>query len=341
MRSAAKSSIVVCVLCCVAGWSSGASALEPTNSTTVTKSSFTSLTYSAVIDGQTTYLGVEECKRAAADNISVTARFESSVDLTTQDLTGAKLFQNAYTFGVDRGATASVDCASSGTCVTLSSGALTLNGKTIDATVKFRDLTGIQGAADCETGTLDREYFVRLAFKTSTNSTTIDTEDVRIVLDTIRPEPPASFSALVTEETIQVSWEASPTADVESYGVFYSDQPFEGGVLPSELGGVSRAGNILAPSSGTSKGSLKTSLKAGDTVYIAVSARDGANNDSLVVGADPFEVIATTDFWEDYKARGGEDEGGYCASGGGGGAASGWPVWVMLGLVGARRRRRR
>jgi hypothetical protein len=324
---------------CISGVSAEAAALEPTNSATITKSSFTALAHRAVDDGQTSYLGVAECRRAAADDISVTVRFESSINLTTADLTGAKLLQNVYTFGVDRGVTSSVDCATAGACTTLSSGSLTQSGTKVDATVKFRELTGVQGAADCEAGTLDREYFVRIAFKTSTSSTTIDTEDVRLVLDTVRPTPPLGFDALLTEEQLQIGWDESASSDVESYGVFYSTQAFSGGVLPEELSGVTRAGNILAPASGT-RGEVKASLTAGETLYVGISARDEALNDSTVIGPEPYEVIATTDFWEDYKARGGVDGGGYCAAAGGGSGLGLWPVMVMMGAAGARRRRR-
>lgn len=330
-------SACVCLGTASAGW-----ALEPTNSATITKSSFVALAHRAADDGQTSYMGVAECRRAAADDISVTVRFESSIDLTAANLTGVKLLQNVYTFGVDRGTSASVDCATSGTCVTLSSGALTLSGRTIDATVKFRELTGIRGVADCEAGTLDREYFVRIAFKTNANSTTVDTEDMRLILDTVRPEPPRGFSALVTEDAIQIEWDASASSDVESYGVFRATSSFPGGALPEDQpSGVTRAGNILARAGGSASGSVKAALKPGETIYLGISARDKALNDSTVLGAQPYEVIATTDFWEDYKARGGVEAGGYCASPGGTGGAGGlWPLGIVMMMAGARRRER-
>jgi hypothetical protein len=310
---------------------------------TIRRASFTALTFRAADDGATSFMGIAECRRAAQDNIPVTVRFESRVDLASEQFFGGRLLENVYTFGVDRGTTAGVDCSVAGSCATLSSSSVMFSGLNIDATVRFRDLTGIQGPADCETGELDREYFIRIAFRTNPNSNVVDTEDMRLIVDTVRPAPPAGFSAQATEQRIRFEWDASPTGDVNSYSVFYSEREFEGGVLPANLpSGVIRAGSTVM-AGGVQRGSVPATLTSGDTIYVAVSARDLALNDSVVIGPTPVEVIATTDFWSSYRAGGGEELGGYCAAVPASGGAPVRIVWMVTGLVcvGAMVRRRR
>ncbi len=293
-------------------WSSPALALDPATSTDVTALSFSNLPFRFTLDEATAYIGLTECQQLVSSNSDVTIDLTTSYDLRSVNIDATTLFQASYTFGVDRGSSAGVTCTES-TCTLLSDDATVLSATSAKITTSFRGLTGLTTAAECDAG-IDREFFIRLTFNRANQSTTtLARVDARLLVDTIRPEPPLAFDVLATEDALRASWEDSPSADRAAYGIFYSTQSFDGGVLPQESAVTLSRAVVNIPANGNTSNQTTASLTPGQQLYVSLATRDAAGNFSTLLDPIQIEVLDTIDFWEAYRASGGSERGGYCA----------------------------
>lgn len=337
-------------LCALAATSlltaSPALGLEPKESDRVDSAEFFDLAHSDSRDGTTAYMGIEECRSAVANEMAIVAQFTTIFDIEAaeDDGLGAPFFEGAYTFDVSRGSGTSPDCASGSECAELSSSDYTLSSMNAELIVDFRDLTGLSNPDDCETNGVDREYFIRLRINDGGSA---DRADLRVVLDTLRPDPPSDFSAVATEDAIRVSWNAGGSGDIGGYRIVYSSNEFSSGELPEDIleaDDQASTGRFTTTSSSMS-GDISTSLEPDMTVWIGLATLDETGNASAIAGPKSYVVLDTVDFWEDYKQRGGAEQGGYaCAAAAEPRAPGSAPPWALgalaLGAVALRRRRR-
>ena len=314
----------------------------------VTQVSFTSIVSRDGFseDNRTAFIGVEECKDAVASNEELRLRYTTRYDLSALDFNGARLFQGAFAYDVARGANSGTTCTSeTTTCREIPEAQVTIGATTVDVAVNFSTLTGMLTEDDCVGGQLDREYFAQITFN-GANTTGVQVGELRVIIDAVRPQAPASFETLVTESAIQVSWsDPSPSTDRQGYGVFYAMSPFSGGQPPEDISGLIFAGDLLVASAERSSGQVRRALPAGAEIYVTIATRDQAGNYSQVLEPKRATVLDTIDFWEAYRSSGGEEAGGYCASAVGGarpghGALGAWAaLGALLGLHARRRRR--
>lgn len=342
MKNVIKSGACALVMSVIA---TSAFAGEPKQSTSVTAATFTGLSFKDNFsdDGYTAYLGIEECRSAMDADSRVLTKFTTSVSLSSVDISGNSLFQGAYLYSVERGASSGSACTTtSTTCRQLTDAYYTISSQSIDLDVKFKELTELTSTEDCNSGEVDQEHFIQITYNSDSTSSTTQLGELRVVVDTKRPTAPDSFEALATESAIQITWvDESPASDRAGYGVFYSTTAFEGGVAPDQVSGLQLAGNISATSSDRTTGEVQQSLTANSDIYIAIATRDEAGNYSVLTEPQIATVLDTIDFWEAYKASGGDEEGGYCAQASPGrGRFGGELVWLGvlgLGVFGRRR----
>lgn len=326
----------------IATWTSNALALDPETSTQVTATEFNSLTRDSLDADGVGYVGVDECIEAINDeDNNVTATFTTSVDLSQVQISGERLFNEAYYFSVDRDSTSNITCSDT-TCEAVDDNDVTVGATNVKVLVPFKEITGLSEAADCQTGMLDKEFFIRITFENNTTANTLEEADVKFIIDTVRPTAPTSFVPTVTESTVAIDWvDAEPSEDRAGYRVYVSDSPIAGGQLPSESD-VTLVGTInVAEESTITSGSIDRAFTPNSTVYISVATVDKAGNASPLLPSVTTTVLDTVDFWEAYKASGGDEEGGYCAQGNTDKPAGG-PGWIaLLGIAGLLVWRRR
>ena len=312
-----------------------AQALAPTTDAQITSATFTTLTYSSSRDekGTTAYMGIDECVDAVREGEDIVVRFATQSNLGQEDATGVVPFQGGFYFGVDRDSTTSVNCSTDNdTCDGLETDTDVVVGEnTVTATVDFSRLTGITSEEECTTAGVDKEFFVRINFQPDSTVASTATADVRIILDTIRPDAPESFEAVLTESAVKITWvDDTPSGDLEGYAVYTSAAPIPGDTLAEDLDNLTRLGVISSNSNNS--GTLDADLEPNAQLYVTIAAQDEAGNLSEVLDSNAATVLDTVDFWEGYKAAGGEEEGGCAHTPSKGPLHMSW--LVLVGLVG-------
>jgi hypothetical protein len=295
-----------------------ASALDPKTSTQVTDVTFTALSYKYSVDGEDASMGIEDCQDAMVNDMTVSVRFTASFDMSAQrSSTGLQPYlENFYYFSLDSGTGSSPTCGDgNSTCSEISDSKVSFNTTEATPSISFDTLTGFTTSEDCTTQTIERDYFIRANIYDAADS--YQPADARIMLDTIRPSAPTSFTAIATEDTIQVTWVGTETNDLGGYRVVYSTSEFAAGVYPDEVltaNTTAQRRDISVSSEEDNTGSVSVTLEPGTQVWIGLATIDEVGNPSLVIGPEVVEVVDTIDFWEDYKGRGGSETGGYCSS---------------------------
>lgn len=295
-----------------------ASALDPKVSTQVSDVTFTSLPYYYSIDGADALMGIEDCEDAMINDMVVSVLFTATFDMSTNRSSGTfqAYLENFYTFELEGGSGSSPTCGSgNATCNELSDSDVNFNATEATPSIDFDELTGLTSSEECGTLGLDREYFIRANIYDANEQ--YQPADARIVLDTVRPSAPTSFTAIATEDTIQITWVGTETADLGGYRVIYSTTAFSGGTFPDEIlanDATAQRRDITVGSSDVTTDSVSVSLTPGTQVYIGLATIDEVGNPSEIIGPEVVEVVDTVDFWEDYKGRGGSETGGYCSS---------------------------
>lgn len=315
-----------------------ASALEPDTATSITSTTFTSLPFRYSLDEEEAYMGIEDCK-SSVESAQITVSYDSSIDLTQDTgLAGTYYYSGAYHFSVDVSSGTAVNCSTDSVCATVDTDDVSRQTDGADISIDFDELSGISTQDECETASTEQELFIRLEV---TDGTTYDAADAKITLDLIAPEVPESFTAVATEDTIQVNWVDGSSGDIAAYRVVYSTTEFSAGKTPEELQDADSTLDVrLLSDSDSDSGSFAAELEAGAQLYIGLATVDEAGNSSAVIGPLTVEVVDTVDFWEFYKGQGGSEEGGYCATGRAGRPAGAPALVVLAGLLllGVRRR---
>lgn len=312
----------------IAGTSASAFALAPETSSLVSTTTVVA-PHAVNIDGTTAYYGIAECEAAYSDDSVIETTFTTLVDPTETSGSQERL-AGIFTFTVARDAGSAVTCPSDA-CTDVDNGDYSTTTSTVRASIPFRGLVGISAASACDG--FDGEFFTRINLREAdADDTTVVPTDSRIIVDTVRPQPPTNFTFEVTENKISANWELSSDDDVTRYGVYYSTTPFTGGTLAD-----GSLGSAFVTGDDRTSNDFTVSLSGDDTVYVAMVAVDETGNESVLSEVQSATVVQTQDFWELYQAAGGQEEGGCNAAGG----AAGWLLLGFAGLLGRRRRGRK
>ncbi len=291
-----------------------ASALEPATSTLVDSVTIGDVYGALDADSDATLLvGIDGCDRALSlsGDIMITFNAVSGQDFSTTPTLGGLGYENVYYFSNTIDGGSSPSCVGSATCNTVNSGNITRASSNVVVNMPFNTLTTLSTSSECLTAATELDFFVRLQFEDTVTSST-DEADARIRVDLVRPEPPATFDAVVTEDAIELTWTDGPSGDVESYRIIYQSEQFEGGVFSDELSSASRT-TVASTTTNRSNVSIDN-LEPGTTVWLAVASVDRVGNESVLSAAQPYTVIDTIGFWDVYKEGGGAETGGYCSA---------------------------
>lgn len=317
-------------------------ALDPDSSTRVDTVTIGDVYGKISTDNASTLLmGIDGCERAIEASADLTVTYGTTFDVSSDIMTaGIYYYQGAYYFETGRGTGSAPNCVASG-CTSLGDSSVSRSSMQAVVNVPFKTLTGFTTAQECVASEIERDYFIRLQLYDGTNP---DQADAKVTLDLIRPEPPMSFDAVVTQDGINLSWEPGASVDVTNYRIVYSTSEFTGDVFAENVEGARSV--YLASTAANENSASIAELAAGSTVWVSVASVDAVGNESVLSAAKPFEVIETIGFWEYYKGNGGDEEGGYCqTSSSSKGARS--PAELLLAgfallgacLIGRRRRR--
>lgn len=296
------------------------------------------------LDGATAWVGLKECRALVSNDIDISVRFDTQIDTLPGD-SSVSLFNGAVYYSLARGTTTNMECKAEDGCIGVPDADVTRTAEDITVGVGFRELTGLTGAAGCD-AEIDEEYFIRIYLRNSQLVDTWQQAEGRIILDTIRPEPPTDISAVATPNSLRLEWTNSPSSDAARYVVVVSDSPLEGGELVDEEGSPRKSYPVTGGQDG--KGSASVNLAANQVVHVAMAARDLNGNLSVLSPSVEVTTADTIDFWDYYRSEGGLEEGGCSVVGlhGTSGRAGSWPDYgwmvVLSGLVlraGLRRRK--
>ncbi len=294
----------------------------------------------ADLDGATAWVGLKECKALVTNDVDISVRFDTKID-TTKDDNASALFKGAVHYSLARGITSNIECAAADGCVEIPAADITRTAKDITVGLPFRTLTGLVSEAGCETA-VDREYFVRISLR---NSQLIDTWQIaegRIMLDTIRPEPPTGIKVVATPNSLKLEWTVSPSTDAYRYVAVVSDTPIAGGEFPDTETPAKKLYPITGGQAG--KGSATVNLTSNQVVYVAMATRDRNGNLSALTPSIEAKAADTIDFWDYYQSEGGQEEGGCSVVGvhaDSGLVNGGWMMFFsgLALMIGLRRRK--
>lgn len=171
----------------------------------------------------------------------------------------------------------------------------TNNELVIDFTDLFPD-----GCSEGDTGDVTLYFFVQYGEDTTTKKI----QTVRFEYDFESPLTPTSLTVEGGENNLKVSWEDDLNSDSDeiTYRLYWSDASFD----ESTLEEVDSKGDIQ-PTSYQIGG-----LQVGTTYYVGVVALDDFDNESVLSTLVTGTPIVVSDFWENYKNNGGQEEGGFC-----------------------------
>ncbi|MBU6162910.1 MAG: fibronectin type III domain-containing protein, partial [Myxococcales bacterium] len=156
---------------------------------------------------------------------------------------------------------------------------------------------------------------------------------ISVDLNLSRPIAPTLDSVGAGENSISVEW-SLPSTDNETddYIVYYSESELVAGDFPEETVGA------RSQSAVTESVTLTDGVQVDRTYNVAVVMLDSDGNRSVLSNVEQAVTTPTRDFYEQYLASGGVEQGGLCSSarvpdGGMMGAAA------VLGLLWTLRRR--
>ncbi len=177
----------------------------------------------------------------------------------------------------------------------------------------------------------DRRIYVYIQQGSDTLTTQV--QEIIIDYDYDPPEPVQNVTASAGESNARVSWDDPDNAAESSvrYRVFYAPFSFTADELD-------RSG-VLQTSTVSTKSTQVTGLTLNTEYTFRVVALDQADNESSASAAATATPVAVNDFFEEYRAQGGSEEGGFCAASDRSPGLSGL-LLLLLGLTawGLRRR---
>ena len=222
-------------------------------------------------------------------------------------------------------------------CVLLSSSD-DLNGTTVSRAITLQSLLGISETQACF-GNDDSEYILGIIYTNPSDTTPGDdandfvNSQISVDLNLSRPIAPTLDSVGAGENSISVEW-SLPSTDNETddYIVYYSESELVAGDFPEETV------DARSQSAVTESVTLTDGVQVDRTYNVAVVMLDSDGNRSVLSNVEQAVTTPTRDFYEQYLASGGVEQGGLCSSarvpdGGMMGAAA------VLGLLWTLRRR--
>lgn len=164
-------------------------------------------------------------------------------------------------------------------------------------TIPFDYLTG----GDCQVST-SKATKVYIIVKESGLDPTA--EVLLFDVDLLRPAVPEIQEPVEGDQNITVKWDAIDDSDdsTTQYKVYWSESSFSNTSKSSA--------NVEGPMSGTSY--QLTGLTNDTEYFLAVSAVDENDNESVISAVTSAMPIDVSDFWEHYQSSGGSDDGGFC-----------------------------
>jgi hypothetical protein len=217
-----------------------------------------------------------------------------------------------------------------------------LGGSSVTLDINAQNLLGLTSNTGCLDGTATSgDYLMSIIF-TNPNDTTPGDDANDFVSDSIeveltlgRPSAPTLDEVSAGETTVSANW-TSNVESIDEYVVFYSTTELVEGTLPEALAGASSA-DALATSIDITSG-----INVGQTYYVAVANVDENGNRSALSNVLEAVTSPTRDFFEEYLAAGGVEQGGYCSSAPGTHTpfSHALPVLAAIGCVALSRRRR-
>ena len=276
-------------------------------------------------EDDTWFLGADDCA-AMIDNSRVGVAFATSFNPQSD----RDLIEEITMFAVGRDSTAKIDCSSGELCTLVDDDDVTYGASSINVDVAFADLLATGDISSCDEP-FDLEFFVRATVEKSTNSDETENADAKIVVDTVAPDAPGGLTASATENTLAVDFSAADDADIDRYFVVWSESAFEAG---ADVDALDLDRKVVAEAGAAN---VAVSLEPDTEVWVAVVSEDFAGNLSPASEVVMVNVLATNDFWEEYKMAGGSEEGG-CATAPT--RAPGSFLLLVCGLLLLRRRRR-
>lgn len=217
-----------------------------------------------------------------------------------------------------------------------------LNGSSVTLDITAQSLLGISSATSCLDGTATSGEYLMAIIYTNPNDTTAGDDANDFVSDPIeveltlgRPAAPTLDEVSAGETTINASW-TSNVESIDEYVVFYSTTELVEGTIPEAISGASSA-DALATSIDITSG-----INVGQTYYIAVANVDENGNRSTLSNVLEVVTSPTRDFFEEYLAAGGVEQGGYCSSAPRSNVplSGSLPALAAIGFVALSRRRR-
>ncbi|MGM0574487.1 MAG: CFI-box-CTERM domain-containing protein [Myxococcota bacterium] len=176
----------------------------------------------------------------------------------------------------------------------------TLNGSTGAFDIEFDFLTG----GNCNAGT-DQNAFAYVVFEQSGGTgATVQVEEIKFEVDLKPPVAPVLAEVSGGDRRIEVDWDDDNNDPEDtSYIVYYSTDP-----IPADPPDDVRTKDDVEDTST----SLTGGVVNGVTFYVRVAAEDEADNIGPLSEELTVVPVETEDFWEQYLAAGGTEEGGFC-----------------------------
>ena len=168
----------------------------------------------------------------------------------------------------------------------------------INVTVMMKDFLGTECGGSGEK---------RLYFYAGYGDDQLDVSDLVFDLDYDAPSAPTLDEVKAGETNLVVKWTDSKNPDSTSYKVYYATAPF----TSDDLGDAQWTG-ALNPKDNEYQ---LEGLVNNQAYYVGVTAVDSAGNQSGICSSTALlqgTPLLVDDFWELYKAAGGQEEGGYC-----------------------------
>ena len=189
-----------------------------------------------------------------------------------------------------------------------------LNGTTVSRAITLQALLGVSDTQACFAND-DNEYILGIIYTNPSDTTPGDdandfvNSQISVDLNLSRPIAPTLDAVSAGENSILVEW-SLPSADNETddYIVYFSESEMVAGDFAEETTGL-RAQAAIAESV-----TLTDGVEVDRTYNVAVVMLDSDGNRSVLSNVEQAVTTPTRDFYEQYLASGGVEQGGLCSS---------------------------
>jgi MYXO-CTERM domain-containing protein len=187
-----------------------------------------------------------------------------------------------------------------------------LNGTRVGREISFQNLIGLTDPTECYEESDLIENIAGIIYTNPADTTAGDdandyvNSQINVNLRRARPSAPTLDTVEAGESSLRVVW--TDANEYENYRVYYSTTPFLEGEFPEDLSGVSSESSVSTSTT------ISDGISVGSSYYVAVVAEDDFGNRSVLSNVLEASTEPTQDFFEQYLAAGGVEQGGYCAS---------------------------